>query len=137
MDTKGEMSERESQPQQRSANAGRWERDLDPDRLAGQNVGPVDGEREVPLRTAYDVKVAHRALDDFADDELRQVPILETGSRLQQGATYVDLVDASREPFRATGDMVAHESNMYVPKDRVPYALWNRIIGEEHGARAD
>jgi hypothetical protein len=137
MDTKGEMDGRDFQPQQRSANPERWERDLDPDRLAGQNIGPVDGEREVPLRTAYDVKVAHRALDDFTDDELRQVPILEAGSRLQQGATYVDLVDASRESFRATGDMIARETNLYVPKDRVPYALWSRIIGEEHGERAD
>lgn len=137
MDAKGEMNGRDFEPQQRRAHAGEWEHDLGPDRLAGQNIGLVDDEREVPLRTAHDVKVAHLALDDFADDELRQVPILESGSRLQQGATYVDLVDAAREPFRATGDMMARESNLYVPKDRVPYTLWNRIIGEEQGERAD
>jgi hypothetical protein len=137
MDSKGEMNGRDFEPQQHRANPERWERDLDPDRLAGQKIGPADGEREVPLRTAYDVRLAHHALDDFANDELRQVPILEAGSRLQQGATYVDLVDASREPFRATGDMVARDSNLYVPKDRVPYALWKRIIGEHHAERAD
>jgi hypothetical protein len=31
----------------------------------------------------------------------------------------------------ARGDMEAQPGNASVPKDRVPYEIWNKLIGEE------
>jgi hypothetical protein len=50
---------------------------------------------------------------------------------LQQDATYVDLCAPSREEFTATGNMTAEPGHAYASKDRVPYEIWNRLIGEE------
>jgi hypothetical protein len=57
--------------------------------------------------------------------------VLNAGARLQQGATYVDLAADPRHEFTATGDMSAGDDHAYAPKDRVPYEIWNRLLGEE------
>src|SRR5947208_17175944 len=81
--------------------------------------------------TAFDVKDLHRRLRDFefTDDLLKQIPVLPEGSRLEHGATYIDLKNPSPREFTATGDMVAGPDNWYVPKDVVDYQLWNRLLG--------
>lgn len=112
-----------------------FDRDLHPDPLAGQNFGERTADREQELPTAYDVKEVHRSLSEFQDDDLKQIPVLRPGSRLQQGATYVDLSDPGRQTFTAMGGMSAGPENVYVPKDQVPYPLWNRLLGIDDPAR--
>ena len=88
------------------------------------------------LRTAFDVKEVHRTLrDEFTDDELRGIPIISEGQRLQQGGIYIDLNDPDRREFTATGDMSAGPRNVYTSKSEVPYPLWNRLMGVEHEER--
>jgi hypothetical protein len=111
-------------------NVDRYDRDLNPDGMAGRNVasqGP-DPAHTGNTRTAYDVKAVHRRLSGLSDDDLKAIPILPEGARLQQGATYVDLLGDRRE-ITATGDMSAGKHNAYAPKDAVDYQLWNRLIG--------
>ena len=129
MRTEGEKSDATRLPQAGQGSRDEWDETLHPDRLAGQNAGPA-AEREVATRSAHDTKEVHRALSGFTDDELRQIPILPAGARLQQGATYVDLAAARREEIRASGGLSAHPGHYWVPKDRVPYTIWNRLIGE-------
>jgi hypothetical protein len=106
-----------------------WAPDLSPDRLSGQNIGAETKHRGVAAsRTARDVKSAHAALRNLADDELEQIPILAEGTRLEQGATYIDINRARAAEFTATGGMVAESSTLHVPKDRVPYQIWNRLL---------
>ena len=138
METRSERSEPERAPQTKPQHPQEVEADLNPARGAGQNVGERSSEPEQSLGSAYDVKAAHRAFrEQFEDDELRQIPILREGQRLQQGATYVDLTDPERREFRATGEMSAEPSRWYVPKDRVPYPIWNRLIGVRDPDRLD
>ena len=118
----------QAKPQTEVKHPPEWERDLNPDRMAGQNVG-AEPDREVGLRTAYDVKPLHRAMSDIGDDELKQVPVLPAGERLQQGATYLDLRDPARGEFTATGGIAADSDHAYVAKDQVPYETWNRLRG--------
>jgi hypothetical protein len=80
--------------------------------------------------TAFHMRKSGMDLRGMDDDELKQVPVLADGDRLQQGATYVDLYEQPRHEFTARGDMLAQPGNAYVPKDRVPYQVWNRLIGE-------
>ena len=146
MDTKNERTEPENRPksdmdakpQARRDHPEEWERDLAPDRMAGQNIGQTASDAEQELPTAYDVKEVHRMLNDrFTDDELRQIPILPAGSRLEQGATYLDQRDPERRELRATGGMTAGPDDLYVPKDRVPYPIWNRLRGIDDPERTD
>ena len=112
----------------------RWRDDLNPNRMAGQNVG-LNQHPEAPPRTAYDVKGAHRLLEGITDDGLKQIPVLSISARLEQGATYVDLRDPQRREFTATGDMEATDEHWYVPKAGVDYELWNRLIGIQNPER--
>lgn len=104
--------------------------------MAGQNLGPRSADGERGIRTAFDVKPLHRRLEGMEDDELRRIPVLPEGTRLQQGATYLDLRDAGRDEFTATGDMRAGADDALVPKDEVPYPTWNRLRGIDDPQRA-
>src|SRR5207248_4805969 len=107
------------------------QRDLNPGHLAGQNIGPPAEEGVDAERTAFHLRKRGADIGPLDDDELKQVPVLPPGSRLQQGATYVDLNDRRRHEFTATGDMSASDEHAFVPKDRVPYEIWNRLTGKE------
>jgi hypothetical protein len=97
----------------------------------------LDGPRtDKPLhRSAYEIKEVHRRLPDFSDDLLKQIPVLLEGTRLDDGATYLDLTDPARREFTATGDMRAAPDRLYVPKSETDYHLWNRLIGVTNPAR--
>lgn len=124
---RNDNTNRIQQPQAGEKHPPDWQGDLSPDHLAGQNVGGQTGDLEQGLRTAYDVKPLHRQMSDWQDDDLKQIPLLREGERLQQGATYLDLEDPERGEIRAMGDMEAGAA--FVPKDQVPYQLWNRLRG--------
>lgn len=85
-----------------------YQQDMNPDAAAGINYGRVGPhpEKDNP-RTAYDVKRAHRLLHEFTDDQLKQLPVMPPGSRLEQDATYIDLADPDRKEFKATAGMEA------------------------------
>ena len=117
----------EKQPQPGQQHPEEWRRDLNPNARAGQNDGGDQQLSNAP--TAYEVKGVHRQFHGFSDDELKRIPIVPSGTRLQQGAVYVDLQDESLSEFKATGDMTVGTGNWYVPKDEVDYQLWNRLIG--------
>jgi hypothetical protein len=136
VDRQGRPTTADEKPQTEERHPEEWRRDLNPDHLAGQNIGRDDAAAEQGLRTAYDVKPLHRALHDLPDDELKQIPVLPTGARLQQGATYLDLADPARREITATGQMLAEAGHCLVPKDRVPYETWNRLTGEDGTRRA-
>jgi hypothetical protein len=112
-----------------------WRGDLNPNALAGQNEGPWTAAAEKRAPTAYDVKDIHRRYSGLADDDLKQIPVLQLGMRLQQGATYFDLNDPGRGEFVATGDMEVGPEQAIVPKAEVDYQLWNRVTGVEHPER--
>jgi hypothetical protein len=115
-----------------------YRQDLDPDSLEGENYGTRGPHPEKAAgHTAYDVKDVHRALDGWEDDDLRQIPIMPTGSRLEQGATYINLSEDEPSEFVAWGDMTAGPEDRFVPKSEVPYPLWNRLIGVQDPERLD
>jgi hypothetical protein len=73
-------------------------------------------------------------LDGFTLDEMRNIPILESGVRLARGATYLDLCDPERVPFTATGGEVVGARSWIVPKADVPHEYWNRLLRSNRGA---
>ena len=131
METKSSKTTGKKKPQERIEHPEEHRRDLNPDHLAGHNIGTLASRQERGVHTAYDVKEVHRSLAErFADDDLKQVPVLPAGTRLRQGGTYIDLAEERPREFTATGDMQAEEGHAYVPKEGVPYIVWNRLIGD-------
>ena len=65
----------------------------------------------------------------WSDDELRQIPLLPVGTRLEAGAIYVDLREPARREFTATADMQVPTDGLYVPRSEVDHRAWNRLLG--------
>ncbi|HEU4588360.1 MAG TPA: hypothetical protein VFS11_06915 [Gemmatimonadales bacterium] len=130
----GGQGEPQRKPQVEHKHPAEWERDLNPNHMAGQNLGPFSEQQELAegARTAYDLKNIHRGrLRDFNDGELKQIPILATGTRLQQDGTYIDRnAGVPAAEFTATGEMTAGPQNCYVDKRLVPYPIWDRLTGK-------
>jgi hypothetical protein len=116
-------------PQAVQKHPDEWQRDLNPNHLAGQNIGPESEGRDVEM-TAFHLRKRGHELRGLDDNDLKLVPVLRDGTRLQQGATYVDLSGDRPKEFTATANMTADRGHAYAPKDRVPYEVWNRLIGE-------
>ena len=87
------------------------------------------------MRTAYDIKELHDAIAGVSDEELKDVPVLVEGTRLRQGATYIDLQTPDRQEFTATGNIEAGRDNWFVPKSEVDYQIWNKLIGVSNPER--
>ncbi|MEN9567373.1 MAG: hypothetical protein RLZZ69_2569 [Cyanobacteriota bacterium] len=45
----------------------------------------METSQEDKYLTAYEIKELHGKLEDFTSDELKQIPVLKLGTRLQQG----------------------------------------------------
>lgn len=131
------MPEETYQPGVQGRNMDQYDRDLQPDGLAGRNVG-MQGphpEKGTP-KTAHDLKDLNRQLNDLDDSDLKSIPVMPEGSRLEQGATYIDLRGNGQE-FTAMGNESAGPDNAYVAKTEVEYPLWNRLIGVQNPERLD
>ena len=112
-----------------------YHEDLIPDNLAGENHG--EGLSQEMGLSAADVKELYGKLGDLTDDELKNIPIVPIGTRLEQGAKYLDLAHLEQDPFVATGGMVADDGHYYVPKKATGYVLWNRLNQVSNPARLD
>lgn len=111
-----------------------FQQDLNPDPRAGNNVSVADEPGRFD-RSAADIKDLQQHLSDYTAEELRQIPILPAGTRLKQGATYINLLDPLRAEFTAMANQTADEGDYVVPKSQMPYELWNRLTGVDDPAR--
>ena len=111
-------------------------RDLD----VHDRTGEDHGENQTLLAgsiSADEIKGMHTILADLTDDELKNITILPAGTRLEQGAKYIDLRNLERGEFVARSNMVADEGNAFVPKKETDYLLWNRLNQVGTPARLD
>ena len=128
----------EKHPTDWNDNLPEWEHELHPEGSPGEFQGARELEPGKAGLTAADIKELRQGpLRELTDKQLRDIPVLPEGSRLRQGATYLDLNDPERRPFTAMGGMVAGVNNYYVPKDDIDYTLWNRLIGVTNPERLD
>lgn len=124
---KAKKGARKTKPQEKRKHPDKWERDLNAERLEGQNLGSrrVD---EVSERSAADLKEFADVLSSFRRDELKQIAIVPAGMRLKQGAVYLDLNNPRLGPITATADLSAGRNNLYIAKAELPYEYWNRLM---------
>ena len=115
-------------PQEQEKHPSAWGGDLNPERMEGQNIGASSKHNESLARTAADIDVLASRLTELARDELSQIPIVPAGTKLKQGAVYLDMRIPSPVPFTATANITATEMNYYAPKAEIPYEMWNRLV---------
>ncbi|MBD2730514.1 hypothetical protein H6G96_30420 [Nostoc sp. FACHB-892] len=131
------MAQTQKQGKPTDGKPDEWQQDLNPQPLAGKNSGLEGTHPEKAALNAYEVKELHDKLPEYTHEELKQITLLPVGSRLEQGAKYLDLNDPQRHEFTAMGGMEAGSNNWYVPKTEVSYQLWNRLIGVQNPERLD
>lgn len=111
-----------------------WQKDLNPEPKAGFNIGPEGEEPGRFDRTAANIANIdglRSRLEKFSDDELQKIPVLKPDTRLEQGATYINLNDDNpQQEFTGMADQTAGPDDLMVPKSEVPYPLWNRLTGQ-------
>lgn len=106
-----------------------FDRDLHEDNRAGQHGG---AGTVIRAYTAYDVKELHAAMPEYTNEDLKRIPVLAHGERLEQGGTYLDLHDRAKGEFTAQGNSESQDPHLYVPKAALDYELWNRLTGTGH-----
>lgn len=134
---RGTSNQGEGQPHSAAEDAAEFDADLHPNAGAGLNHGMDGPHPEKAGRTAADIKDLHGLLPNLTNDELRRLEVVPSGSRLQQGAVYIDLRQLKQGEFAARGDMEAGPGTDYVMKKEVDYVLWNRLTGVSDPARLD
>jgi hypothetical protein len=102
-----------------------FDADLHRDSRAGQHAGAATHE----TRSAFDVKELQEKLPDVSKADLKAIPLIQAGERLQQGAVYCNLNDLSAGPFTAMGGQEVGPDDYYVAKSELDYELWNRLTG--------
>ncbi len=85
-------------------------------------------EQSIAVR---DDKRLSEDLDELSAAELERLTVVEPGSRLEQGGTYLDLNDPQRRPFKALGGHVAEPGSRVVAKRDTDHELWNRLTGDD------
>ena len=126
----------EEQPVAHPKTVEDYSEDLNPDEFAGEDHGP-QGKISAFGLTAADIKELRNTLADLTDDELKNIPIVPLGSRLEQGAKYIDLQHLEQGEFTASAGMVSDEDHYYVPKKETDYLLWNRMNQVDTPERLD
>lgn len=102
---------------------------------SGNNAGMQGPHLEKNAPVAADMKEFVNQYPELSNDDLKQIVVLLPGTRLEQGAVYIDMREDTPQEFKARADMVAGDDNWYVPKSEVDYQLWNRLIGVQNPER--
>lgn len=113
------------------------DQELRPHNEAGEDHGMEGRPRPQGTISAHDLKNMYTTLADLRDDELKSIEILPEGTRLEQGASYIDLRHLEQGEFKARASMVAGPENAYVAKKEVDYVLWNRLNQVDTPERLD
>jgi hypothetical protein len=104
-----------------------------------EDLAPVDvgGGHATDSEPAAEDKKVHNMLPGFTSDELAQFTILEPGTRLEQGGTYINLNDLGSGPFKAIGGHEAAPGDRLVAKRDTDYEIWNRLTGGDRTAEIE
>ena len=86
---------------------------------------------------AADDKEIYRLLPDWDRGDLDQLPVLEEGTRLEQGGVYIDLRDRAGGPFKALGSESAERPHLYLATRDLDYERWNRLTGGADSVRIE
>jgi hypothetical protein len=80
---------------------------------------------------AAEDKALRQAMPELSSELVSRLSVVNAGTQLEQGGTYLDLNDRERGPFKALGGQSANQGNRYVAKKDTDYELWNELVGDQ------
>lgn len=80
------------------------------------------------IPTIDSIRELHRSLNDLTDAELSTIIVIPAGTRLEPGATYLDLKALATGEFQARAGMLAQDHNWYVAQKDVPLNIWYILL---------
>ena len=106
-----------------------FDNDLHPHSRAGQNDSPDRNEG----RSAFDLKELqtplHALLQKLPNQELKQIPVLDTGTRLQEGAVYLDLRNLDGGPFQGMNNREVGADDAFTAKSHLDHEQFAYLTG--------
>ena len=99
--------------------------DFDADLRAAPPTDTPD--QTLPASTDHELKAD---FTDLTNDELGRLSVIQAGTRLEQGATYIDLNDVVGGPFTALGGHEVGPDDRLVAKRQTDYELWDKVVGQ-------
>jgi hypothetical protein len=100
------------------------------DQMAQDTTGNPGGHAD-ETNPAVEDKVLHHTLSRLDNDELARLDVIEPGTQLEQGGTYLDLNMIEKGPFKALGGHAAAPSERLIAKRDTDYLIWNRLVGQD------
>ena len=101
-----------------------------------RSTAELGGHADETIAAVAD-KALHERLPELSKADLAQLAVLETGTALEQGGSYLDLNDLGRGPIKALGGHEAGPQNRYIAKRDTDYELWNRLAGRDDEPRIE
>ena len=100
------------------------------EQLAPQTTGGPGGHGDDTV-LAVGERELHNKLSGLDDSELARLAVIEPGTQLEQGGTYLDLNQVEKGPFRALGGHAASRTERLIAKRETDYLIWNRLVGRD------
>jgi hypothetical protein len=100
------------------------------DQMAPDTTGEPGGHADESV-SAVDDKDLRSKFAGLKNDELARLAVIERGTQLEQGGTYLDLNQLDKGPFKALGGHAAAPDERLIAKRDTDYLIWNRLVGQD------
>lgn len=103
------------------------------------SMGKPGGTESAPAprkRTAYELRHRYAWLNQFSDDELRDISFCDENTPLEDGAQYFDISRPERGQIIGRGGQMSPPGSCYVWRDSVSGHTWNKLLSYGSGREA-
>ena len=106
-----------------------FDNDLHPHNRAGQNDSPDRNEGRSAFMLKENESTLHPRLQALPNQELKQIPLLDTGTRLQEGAAYLDLRNLNGGAFQGMNNREVSADDAFVAKSHLDHEQFAYLTG--------
>ena len=106
-----------------------FDNDLHPHNRAGQNNSQDNNEGRSAFLLKENESTLHPRLQRLPDQELKRIPVLDTGTRLQEGAAYLDLRNLDNGAFQGMNNRTVTGTDAFVAKSHLDHEQFAYLTG--------
>ena len=106
-----------------------FDNDLHPHNRAGQNNSTDRNEGRTAFILKENESTLHARLQKLPDQELKQIPLLDTGTRLQEGAAYLDLRNLDGGAFQGMNNREVGAGDAFTSKSHLDHEQFAYLTG--------
>ncbi len=106
-----------------------FDNDLHPHNRSGQNDSPDRNEGRSAYLLKENESTMHPRLQMLPVQELKQIPVLDTGTRLQEGAAYLDLRNLDSGAFQGMNNREVGPDDLFTAKSHLDHEQFAYLTG--------